>query len=99
MNHYIIAPAATRDMEEIFLYIAQDNPDAAEKLEADFFSAFAMLAEHPNMGNARPEVTEKPFLFWPVRRRYCVIYKTTNPINILRVVNTYRDLAALLQDS
>jgi plasmid stabilization system protein ParE len=47
---------ALADLDEIFAYIVQDNPEAAAKLVARIEKAAARIAETPYMG----EATRKP---------------------------------------
>jgi toxin ParE1/3/4 len=41
---------ALADLDEIFAYIARDNPDAAARLVARIEQAAARIAENPFMG-------------------------------------------------
>jgi plasmid stabilization system protein ParE len=54
------------------------------------------LAANPSLGHRRPDLTDRPVLFWPLRR-YLIIYTPQKPIEIVRVVSGYRDLPALLR--
>ena len=55
MNQYRVSDTARSDLDEIWLYIAQDNPDAADKFMRAVISRFRLLASMPEMGigNAR----------------------------------------------
>lgn len=61
-----------------------------------FFTAMDMLAEHPQAGHVRTDLTKRPVRFWPVRSCYLIIYKDNNPIEIVRILSGYRDIADLL---
>jgi len=74
MNGLRLSPEARDDLQEIWVYIAQDNPAAADKREGDIYAACELLAKSPHLGHKRPDLTEEPVLFWPVRERYWVIY-------------------------
>ncbi len=41
---------AQEDMARIVAYIAEDSPDAAERVEQRIYRAIAHLTEHPGMG-------------------------------------------------
>jgi toxin ParE1/3/4 len=41
---------AQEDIARIVAYIAEDNPDAAERVEQRIYQAIAHLTEHPSMG-------------------------------------------------
>lgn len=96
MRGYLIAPIAEQDLDEITFYIAQDNPSAAMKMLDSFFEAMDMLVDHPQIGHSRPDFTDRPVRFWPVKSHYLIVYKDTNPIEIVRVLSGYRDIANLL---
>jgi len=93
MNGYELSPEALADLQEIWVYIAGDNPAAADKLEADIYQACELLARNPRLGHKRPDLTDEPVLFWPVRGRYLVIYqRATQPLKIARILHAARDL-------
>ena len=95
---YLLTPAARDDIGEIWLYIAADNPDAADSLEADLFAAFELLADRPEIGHRRPDLTDKPTRFFTVRRNYLVVYAPdTRPLEIIRVLHGARDTGLLLE--
>ena len=50
MNQYRVSDAASADLEEIWLYIAQDDPDAADRFIRTIVSRFPTLASMPRMG-------------------------------------------------
>jgi plasmid stabilization system protein ParE len=43
---YELSPEATEDLQEIWVYIANDNPAAADKLEGDIYAACELLAKN-----------------------------------------------------
>ncbi len=55
------------------------------------------VSEFPHLGHQRKDLTDHPVLFWPVYN-YLIIYKQdTNPLEIVRFLNGYRNLIDLLQ--
>jgi len=98
MKGYELSPEARDDLQEIWIYIAGDNLAAADKLEADIYQACAVLAENPRLGHKRPDLTDEPVLFWPVRGQYLVIYqRETKPLKIVRILHGARDASSQLQ--
>lgn len=88
---------ARLDLLEIWEYIAQDNLDAADSVEWEIQEAVSMLARNPELGHLRRDLTSKPVRFWPVHS-YLIIYDpTAQPVEIVRVLSGYRDIAALLR--
>jgi addiction module RelE/StbE family toxin len=80
---------ALADLEKAVAYIAQSNPDAAEKTAARIWEATQMLAHHPEIG--RPgRVPNTRELFVP-GTSYIVPYRVVgNAVQILRVLHTSR---------
>jgi toxin ParE1/3/4 len=78
---------------DIWTYIAQDNPDAADGLLDRFEEVMGRLAERPLMGRKRPEVGEALRSF-PVGN-YVIFYLPNDEgIEIIRVLSRYRDIDA-----
>lgn len=50
MNQYRISAQARFDLDEIWFYIAQDNPDAADGFIRLVVSRFPKLAAFPQIG-------------------------------------------------
>ena len=92
-----MSPAASRDLHEIWEYIAEDKLEAADRWIEKLEEAMRLLAGMPTIGHIRKDLTDKPVRFWPVGR-YLIIYRAERqqPIEIVRVVNAYRDVRALL---
>lgn len=96
MSQFILSPLASGDLDEIWEYIAADNPDAADRWLAELEKAIHLLAERPNLGHLRKDLTDKRMLFWPVGR-YLIIYRADrSPIEVVRIVSAYRDVPRLL---
>ena len=47
---------SARDYEQIYQYIAKDDPNAAANLLRLFDEKLALLLEHPSLGEGRPKV-------------------------------------------
>ena len=96
---YVLVPEAEQDLVEIGAFVAQDSVGAAKRLITEFESAMDRLAKLPGVGHMRPDLTERPVRFWPVRS-YLIVYRPdTKPIQVIRVLSGYRDVAALLRPS
>jgi toxin ParE1/3/4 len=91
----LIRPAADRDMDEIFAWIAADDPAAAERLVSRIFDAAKSLARFPEKGPRRPEIGEAARSL--VVGRYLILYRVgPDSVDILRIVHGARDLGGLL---
>ena len=78
----------------LWVYIAQDNPDAADHLLDEFEKKFALLAGQPRLGAARSDIA--PGLrHFPVGN-YLILYREIDPgIEVVRVVHGARRLSDL----
>ena len=90
MPKYRLTPRAQRDLRDIWRSIAGDNERAADKLIAKLFDKFELVAAHPEMGPARPEIAEEARLI--IQGRYLAIYEPA-PYGVLvvAVVHGMRD--------
>lgn len=98
---YQFTPRALSDLSEIWDYIAEDNVDAANRVESVIFAACDSLARHPLLGSKRSEITPLPVRFWTVTRfpNFIVVYRPdTSPLQVIAVLHGKRDLKALLEE-
>lgn len=88
---------AEQDLDEIWLHIALDNPDAADEVLDAIGHTCMLLAEQPKMGRARPELALELRSF-PVARSYLVYYRpVADGIQIARVLHGARDIDVMAQ--
>lgn len=85
---------ADEDLIDLWVYIAQDNPAAADNLLDELESKFALLAGQPRLGVARSDIA--PGLrHFPVGN-YLILYREIDPgIKVVRVVHGARRLSHL----
>lgn len=92
---YFFSPSARLDLIDIWLYIAEKNIVAADKISAEIESACEILAQSPHLGHSRKDLTKSNVRFWPVHD-YLVIYRDSAPLEIVRVLSGFRDIIKLL---
>jgi len=98
MKPYRLTPAAEDDLFEIWSHIAPENPAAADALESEILESCQRLAQRPDLGHWRRELTDKPVRFFTVHQNYAVIYEpAAQPLQILRILHWARDVAAELE--
>ena len=96
MSRHIIAPRALTDLDDIWLYIAQDSISTADRVLDEIYAAIKELAKMPGMGHIREDLTRQALRFWPVYS-YLIIYRVeAHHIEIVRVLSGYRDIGAVL---
>ena len=99
MSHYQFTPQAVDDLFEIWIYIARDNVEAANRVEDAVYKACTLLAEGPLRGKTRADLTKLPLRFWTVQAfpNYLIVYDpATNPLQIIRILHGTRDILAIL---
>ncbi|MFV1980161.1 MAG: type II toxin-antitoxin system RelE/ParE family toxin [Rhodothermia bacterium] len=96
MANYFLVPEARNDLLGILDYIANDSVDSALRVHDRFLDVFNLLAENPEIGHLREDLTSRPVRFFPVFS-YLVIYLAdTSPVEIVRVLGGAQDLEAIL---
>jgi toxin ParE1/3/4 len=84
---YRLAPSAERELDAILLYIAEDNPRAADDLEERFFALFEHLGNMPGMGHLREDLTKRDNVRFFTLRGYIIAYITeVEPLLIFHIV-------------
>jgi len=73
MTGYDFHPEAYLELDAIWDFIAEDNPDAADKVIADILAAVAALVPFSSQGHTRIDLTSRPLRFWRVRD-YLIAY-------------------------
>jgi len=91
-NQFILTSQAKQDIKDIWLYITNDSIRAADNVLECLEQAFYKLANNPNMGSKREDLTNKPLRFWIVYNYYIIYDPNTNPLQILRIISSYRNI-------
>jgi toxin ParE1/3/4 len=84
-------PEAENDLEEIWLYIAQDNIDNADKLLDEIEETSQKLAQFTNMGRNRDEI-HPGLRSFPVGKYLIFYLPISGGLEIVRVLHGMRDL-------
>jgi antitoxin ParD1/3/4/toxin ParE1/3/4 len=98
MSRFKLSTPARQDLREIRDYIAQDNIPAARNFLAKLTQAFRGIAEMPNKGHPREDLTDLPVRFWPVGSYLIVYDPKKRPIEILRVLHGARNVETILEN-
>ncbi|AFY32245.1 type II toxin-antitoxin system RelE/ParE family toxin [Calothrix sp. PCC 7507] len=97
MGIYFVSPQAAQDLQEIHDYLFAKNPDTANKFLDMIAQKFDILANFPNMGRRRDELSPSLRSF-PVDD-YLIFYSSIEGgVEVARVVSGYRDLYALFEE-
>ena len=85
---------AEEDLHEIWAYIAEDNPTAADKLIGEFDRAFRLLADHPKMGRERSAILPG-IRSLPVGNYVIFFVEEAEGVKVVRVLHGARNLESL----
>ena len=76
MVEVVLTNRAQKDLEDIFDYIAADNPQSALKIVEEIERKLEGLETLPESGRKVPELFKSPFIYREIIvRRYRVIYR------------------------
>ena len=94
MSQYRVSEVASADLEEIWLFIAQDDPNTADRFIRTIVSRFPRLASMPYLGRQREELSARLRSF-PIGS-YVVFYRPIDDgIEVVRVLHGARDFPPL----
>jgi toxin ParE1/3/4 len=91
-------PQADSDLDDIWYYVASSSRslEIADRLIDSITDRFLLLASHPNLGRARPDL-HRDLRSFPVGE-YVIIYRIADDgVLILRVIRGSRDIEALFK--
>lgn len=92
----VFTPAALADPEEIFWFIAAENPTRARSYIAEIEQACRNLCDTPMMGRKRPDLRPELYVF-PLWRRILIAYELpADRVDILRIFSGGQDYEAIM---
>ena len=96
MSTVIFAQSAQTDLLEAWLFIAEENLTAADRVLDAIEEDAKLLATQPLMGRARPELAQG-VRSWPTSTPYILFYvASTDGIVVSRVLHHARDVKGSL---
>ena len=97
MPNVKVTAAAEEDLRKIWAYVAEHNPEAANKLIKEITGKFAVLRDYPQMGREqfRLLVNLRSFVF----KNYFIFYQPFDDgVEILRVLHGSQDIESIFED-
>jgi plasmid stabilization system protein ParE len=90
------SPKAEYDLDEVFNFIAADNPDAAARVRRTILNTADFLAQHPEIGrrirNASPRHAQIRWFVVPKFHNYLIFYQPhQETIMVVRVLHAAQD--------
>jgi toxin ParE1/3/4 len=101
MSGFVLHPEALSDLDEIWEYIAADNPGAADRVLEEIYEAIQSLVPFPQQGHGRSDLTSRPLRFRSVRDFLIAYAPDEKPLLVLAILHGRRNprvLAALLRE-
>ena len=90
-------PQARLDLIEAGLFIAEGNPEAADRFLDAIHKTFQRLLKHPRLGRARPKLADDLRSF--PHRQYVIFYRITeHGIELVRMLHGARDIPPLFEE-
>ena len=91
MPRLLRRPQVRLDLLQIWDYIRQRDPDAAEQVLRDIDERFVLLSEFPEMGSKRDDIRDGMRL--AVYKRFVILYfPVEDGVEIVRVIRGERNL-------
>ncbi len=97
---YALHLEAYADLDDIRYYLAEQNPDAAERVISEIFDTLRGLVAFPHQGHRRPDLTSRPLRFILVREYLIAYAPEERPLWVLAVIHARRSpliMAAILR--
>ncbi len=100
MRTYDFHPEAEGDINAIWDYIAEDNPEAADRTIDNIVSTIEALASFPYQGHRRPDLTSRPLRFTNVGNYLIASAPDKKPLWVIAIMHGRRSprvMAAILR--
>ena len=98
MDPFRLTEDAVVDIDAIWLYLLEkESVETADRIVTELFKGFYKLADIPNIGHRRADLTSKQVLFYRLFS-YLVIYEAgSKPLQILGVLHGKRNVSRILR--
>lgn len=97
MIRYSLSPRAESDLDVIWMYYAQFDPENANRFVREIIEIFEMIARNPSAGRVRNEFRENLRSF-PKDAYSIFYYPKTTGVRIMRVLHTARDNETIIDE-
>src|SRR5262245_9130840 len=97
-GRFRFTPEAEAQLAEIVDFIAADSEDGARRVLNGIYEALDRLADMPQMGHLREDLTDRPLKFWRIYSYLIVYDPASSPLSIIAVLHGARDVEQILKD-
>lgn len=101
MSGFVFHPDAVADLNEIWEYIADDSPIAADRVMEEIHEAIRALVPFPQQGHRRSDLSSRPLRFRHVGDYLVAYAPDEKPLVVLAILHGRRNprvIAALLRE-
>ncbi|HEY3973550.1 MAG TPA: type II toxin-antitoxin system RelE/ParE family toxin [Candidatus Sulfotelmatobacter sp.] len=101
MSGFTLTRLAKADIFDIWSYIAKDSKESADRVEQAIFEACAFVADAPERGHSRADLTKRSLRFWTLTRypNYSIVYRPDmSPIQVVAVLHGRRNLRRIMKE-
>lgn len=92
----VLSSEAKADLTEIWHYIAEDNPEAADRVFAMLQESLRKLSHNPLLGVLREDLLTE--LRGLVVKNYIIFYRVKNEILVSRILHGARNLENIFDE-
>jgi len=96
-HKFELTEPARSDLKEIWFYIAERNPNSADRILRTFKEKFQLLAENPQLGRAQHNLIFNLRSF-PYKTYTIFYFPTESGVEIYRVLHGARNIEDLFED-
>jgi plasmid stabilization system protein ParE len=100
VTRYDFHPEAELDLAQIWDFIAEDSPEAADKVSGDIVARIEALVPFPHRGHKRPDLTSRPLRFTVVHEYLIAYAPDEKPLWVIAMMHGHRSpsvMAAILR--
>jgi toxin ParE1/3/4 len=98
MGRVRVTPLAQQDLEDIWYFIAQDDPAAADRMLTMLAEKLQLLADNPLLGPARSDIAAE-LRYHPVGSHLVLYRVISGGIEAVRIVHGARNLLDLIGEN
>jgi addiction module RelE/StbE family toxin len=96
MREIILSEQSKRDLKGIWVYIANNDFDAADRVRDEIDAEVQKLAEHPGLGHRRIDLRNPDHRVWIIYS-YLILYRYDDrELTVLRVIHGARDIGSII---
>ena len=98
MDPFRLTEDAIVDVDGIWLYLLEkDGVETADRIVTELFKGFYKLADIPNSGHRRADLTSRQVLFYRVFSYFVIYERGSKPLQILGVLHGKRNVSRILR--